>query len=519
MSQKSRLKEDDYPISGLELYFYFAVWIVHSFISIILAYQSSSQVGLWFNSALRESPYRYLGVSAIVDDSDTEWLLFRVSLPNYIIIYTLHSLIFSLVKSRLSQKHQPFILVPLWMVLMVQGHSWPCFWICLTLAVITTLIVGYCRNELMAWVICVVFVLNSGPQYIPYSMDPGVYYREYQMYVYTAVKILNFNIYLCRNKNINITPTLLTLFTEYLLYPPFCSTLIVLFDDFQKQRYNEKKFNIKTTVCLAMRLVFWFSIIEMALHFLRFNAFFNAPFTTMKHLHNYKVVSIAYLAGQYFHTKYVVIFGVARLYAHIDGITPPKSAICISRVTKYSRMWRYFDRGLYQFLKHQLYIPFLGSGSGKLLMLRRFVAMVAVFGFVLCWHGLNANYGYWVLLSAIELIIERIGLAFYQSKTGTNLRKRLGEANFSRLSAVCCISNVIPGIFGAFFFLDHKDNGLHIFQNVLLKGFYQILTLDVQRYNAGFVMSHLLLLGYCFAHVCAYLNVKLDQKPKVVKKE
>lgn len=51
------------------------------------------------------------------------------------------------------------------------------------------------------------------------------------------------------------------------------------------------------------------------------------------------VFSIAYIRGQFFHTKYVVIFGLYRLFAYIDGMTPPGAAICISRITKYELFW------------------------------------------------------------------------------------------------------------------------------------------------------------------------------------
>lgn len=60
------------------------------------------------------------------------------------------------------------------------------------------------------------------------------------------------------------------------------------------------------------------------------------------------------MSGQFFYLKYVVIFGVPSLFALIDGMTPPGPPICISRVSKYSQMWRYFDRGLYEFLKNQV---------------------------------------------------------------------------------------------------------------------------------------------------------------------
>jgi hypothetical protein len=65
-------------------------------------------------------------------------------------------------------------------------------------------------------------------------------------------------------------------------------------------------------------------------------------------------VSIVYVAGQLFHLKYTIIFGLPSLFAKLDGMTPPEPPICISRVSNYSDMWRYFDRGLYNFLKTQV---------------------------------------------------------------------------------------------------------------------------------------------------------------------
>lgn len=108
-------------------------------------------------------------------------------------------------------------------------------------------------------------------------------------------------------------------------------------------------------------------------------------------------------------------------------------------------MWRYFDRGLYAFLKTQLYVPLLKACPN--VYVGRFVAMLIVFGFVLLWHGVNFNFFAWVSLSAIELIVERIGYTFYESQLGTKLRLKLGEPNFLRLTAIALLSNVIPGRF------------------------------------------------------------------------
>ena len=230
-------------------------------------------------------------------------------------------------------------------------------------------------------------------------------------------------------------------------------------------------------------------------------------------LNNYEVAAVAYIAGQFFHVKYVVIFGLNRLFALIDGLTPPGPPICISRVSKYGQMWRYFDQGLYQFLKRQVYIPLLHSSPNSnqlLLLLRRLFAMSSVFLFVLAWHGLNSNYFHWTLLSAFELIIERIGRDLIEpSSAWKKLKELLGEGWIFRLKSLGMIFTVIPGIFGVFFFLCKADVGAYVCNTVLIKGLAEAFRLKLEVAGPGFVICHLLVLGYCFNAVCLYLEHKL----------
>lgn len=185
------------------------------------------------------------------------------------------------------------------------------------------------------------------------------------------------------------------------------------------------------------------------------------------------VSCVAYVAGQFFFLKYVVIFGVPSFFALVDGMQPPGPPICISRVSKYSQMWRYFDQGLYQFLKNQVrhnqvkmrriglgqvntpqtlyhffqvYIPLMGNTQDQLsLNLRRLGAMVSVFLFVLAWHGLRSNYLYWVMLSALELIIERIGRYISSTKPWVEFSQQIGESNSIRIQSIAMLLTVIPG--------------------------------------------------------------------------
>lgn len=46
------------------------------------------------------------------------------------------------------------------------------------------------KREIVAWITCIVFVCSCGSAYIEYKLDePQTYYREYQLYVYLAVKV------------------------------------------------------------------------------------------------------------------------------------------------------------------------------------------------------------------------------------------------------------------------------------------------------------------------------------------
>lgn len=90
----------------------------------------------------------------------------------------------------------------------------------------------------------------------------------------------------------------------------------------------------------------------------------------------------------------------------------------------------------------------------------------------------------------------------------------MGSTNNTRVTAVAMLFTVIPGIFGVFFFLGKTGVGDHIFSRVLINGAREILTLSSRYANAGFVLTHLLLIGYCFNHVCLHLESKLRPPSK-----
>ncbi|GMS97753.1 hypothetical protein PENTCL1PPCAC_19928 [Pristionchus entomophagus] len=118
-------------------------------------------------------------------------------------------------------------------------------------------------------------------------------------------------------------------------YLPYSMTLIVLYD---RTVYSGKTKNIykrtqrislRSNLFFGARLSLWAIFFESLIHVIPVHDLFASPFTMICGLNGYAMSSLAYVVGQYFHLKYVVIFGVPSLFERIDGLTLPPPPICI----------------------------------------------------------------------------------------------------------------------------------------------------------------------------------------------
>lgn len=76
----------------------------------------------------------------------------------------------------------------------------------------------------------------------------------------------------------------------------------------------------------------------------------NSVFQVISQMNLWALYGQGYCMGQFFHIKYVVLYGISTTIAQFEGIIVPKTPKCIGRIHLYSDMWKYFDRGLYLFL-------------------------------------------------------------------------------------------------------------------------------------------------------------------------
>ncbi|GJQ66302.1 putative MBOAT, membrane-bound O-acyltransferase family protein [Trypoxylus dichotomus] len=111
------------------------------------------------------------------------------------------------------------------------------------------------------------------------------------------------------------------------------------------------------TCCVNIsRFIFWWIVIDFLLHFI-YSPYLSYYPVYVDRLDSWTLCGFGYCMGQYFHMKYVVSYGISTTLAKFENIPAPNTPKCIARIHLYSDMWRYFDHGLYVFLRSYIYVP------------------------------------------------------------------------------------------------------------------------------------------------------------------
>uniref|UniRef100_A0A1I7WE55 Protein-cysteine N-palmitoyltransferase HHAT n=1 Tax=Heterorhabditis bacteriophora TaxID=37862 RepID=A0A1I7WE55_HETBA len=167
---------------------------------------------------------------------------------------------------------------------------------------------------------------------------------------------------------------------------------------------------------------------------------------------------------------------------------PLPGPICIIRVTLYSKIWREFDRGLYQFFKEYIFIPICAPSFS---LRRKIIGVIVSYSFVLLWHGFYHHNIVWIILNIIALFMEMIAKALYSIDSIRLWReKTISDINFRRILAWLQIIPFATGLYSNFYFLGGSEVG----------GAYVTRILEEETYTVRWPFLLLVTLGYFNSH-------------------
>ncbi|XP_055327897.1 protein-cysteine N-palmitoyltransferase HHAT-like [Paramacrobiotus metropolitanus] len=284
------------------------------------------------------------------------------------------------------------------------------------------------------------------------SMDIYDHYRVECSTCYLVVRCISFAYdYSSNIERMEGQPLRKTLF-QFLRYAFFLPLMwvgpIVPFYEFSEKAENPKRIPRNEFLLFVHRIVTSAILFELMSHFLY-------PFSVrylIGRLHGtmsrWALAGICYALGQFFQLKYMALFGLFSFFSKLNGVDSVQFPICVTWTHRYSLMWKYFDHGLYVFLRQYIYLPFAKRRLGKL------VSSLGCYMFVLFWHGVTLHMFCWVGLNWIALYLET---TLYEKVNHFRLRALLNAPIF----AISVVSNM-------FFLGESYDFGYEVLTRLLV---------------------------------------------------
>lgn len=251
--------------------------------------------------------------------------------------------------------------------------------------------------------------------------------------------------------------------------PVFFTGPLMNYNVFRKQilapRTSWTYSKIYSIIIQLLRYIFAYIIVEFLLHFLYSSAMQFYP-GFLYGLNSWTLCGLGYSLPVLFYLKYVVIYGLAGLFAQVEQFNFPPPPKCISRIHLSSYQWRYFDRGLHLWLSEYIYYPIVGLGKKKIIF--KVFGCFLCFAFVCIWHGMGKSICIWSILSFLGVILEKfsyqISSKIFQKIEVTNpLVYKFIRAFFGTFAfMLMCIS--------CMFFLSNYEVGMY-FVNKIIFGY------------------------------------------------
>lgn len=288
----------------------------------------------------------------------------------------------------------------------------------------------------------------------------------------------------------------------YIFYFPlfFCGPIIT-YDEFSKQMNESAQKPLQenqmiSIAFLALRMIFWAVFNEFILHFFYFNAL-QHNLSVIEDMDLWTLSGIGYCQGQFFMIKYTVMFGIPSVVARTCGIEPPAGPKCIGHIYTYSDMWKFFDRGMYSFIKRYIYLP-LGGSQGNII--QKLLCSLGCFIFVYIWHGIEYFIFLWTLFNFIGISLEVLGY-WIDKQTAVCKFKNSMPGIYRRIQGLAVVPLFVMSTFTAFCFFGGSVIGYMYYQKFIVKGWLKS-------------WSIVILVVYC----CVQSSMEIHERQKLKKK-
>jgi len=370
----------------------------------------------------------------------------------------------------------------------------------LSFAAIGLLAARVTKNILVVWcwtIVCLV-TLNY-PDGVPYLgvsafrfvFDQNNYdYLHYYLWVVSLALVFNKTVSYCHEKiksdfkyqgeDVSFIILLIDLFNFVCYLPLWFSGPAMIYTEFERDvRITQQphlklcfdKENLKfvgKSLLKLIRLLFWALITELILYRMYFGVMMTKHLFLWESVDLWELAGIGYCSGIFFYLKYLQLYGFNSLIAHIDGMDAPAQPKCITRIYLYSDMWKYFDTGLYNFMKHHVYIPLGGSQKG---FIRQLSASFLSFLFIWFWHGSEFYIMYWIALNFTTIILENVGRNF--QKSHPEIEGSMSPQMWRRLRIFLATPPYIASTVGIFMFIgSHEEIGKIYFTRFFVDGLF-----------------------------------------------
>ncbi|XP_044264293.1 protein-cysteine N-palmitoyltransferase Rasp isoform X2 [Tribolium madens] len=271
-------------------------------------------------------------------------------------------------------------------------------------------------------------------------------------------------------------------FLSYCLYLPNALTgPFISYKDFvTSHKHSNNLFSRLSQLFLDVsRFLFWLFFTELCLHFIYVNATGFHP-EWVESLDSWSLYGYGYTMGQFFHIKYLVIYGLATSFAKFENIKVPSLPVCIGRIHLYSDMWKYFDAGLYNFLLRYIYIPTMKNRF----ITSRSLSSLFCFLFVYVWHGTDNYILIWTLLNYIGVIIENCSHWFNTKYLqNSKLYESLGPKWFRRINCMTASPLLAMSAISNFYFFARIEIGNIFFSRFMNDNSWSNFVLLTILYN------------------------------------